>query len=165
MAHAQETRMRAYALFLEGQNFEQIGRAMGISPVTVSKWAEKPDENGQTWRDHRQRVLQQAAKSIEKRHKTKLLEHQKRAELLYDGLFERLLEDAPPVKSYEGAIYAFKSLSEFILKAEGDKEKPAALLVVQTLIDVLCEIPSIDKAIQKNWVTIREKIRERLSLE
>lgn len=65
--------------------------------------------------------------------------------------------------SLEGTAYAWKSISEFILKLEDDtKFSPHFILGV--ILQAVRETPEVAPVFQAHWQTIQEKIKDTLNL-
>lgn len=165
----EQVKLTAFERYLLGETPEQIATHVRsqtggkTSPLTIKKWSQTPDEQGKTWQTRREYIQTALRESAEQRSQSILEHHQTRAETIYEALYERLVgENSPEVKTYEGAVYAFKALSEFIIKTQQSKEQPGALYIVQTLLETLQEHPEINRAIRKHWPALQKKFRERL---
>lgn len=170
MAYNETIRLRAYTLYLQGFNFEQIARALKsdfrlktMKSATIKKWAYEKDENGLTWEDHRLRVKKALIKTVNEAYRTRYAELRVKAETIQEALYKQLTSEKIKIKSFEGAVYAFKGISEFVLAlSEAEHSKQHPVVIIQTMLEVFKEIPAVRKAIADNWGRIVHEIRERL---
>ena len=171
MAYNDSVKLAAYSLYLQSLSYEEIARRFSMEFAlstlkggTVRQWAEKPDERGETWEDHRERVRAAMRKNVEETAVTRMEEIRSKSETIMESLYESLTSaSAPKIKSFEGAVYAFKTISEFTLALESrGNEQMHPLLIVQAMMEVFQEIPEVRRAIKVNWTRIQEEIRTRL---
>jgi hypothetical protein len=171
MAYKDTIKLRAYTLYLQGLNFEQIATQLrkdfGLTTLrgqTIKSWAEKPDEDGKTWEYHRSRVRDALRQSAEKAYKTKYAEIRAKAETIQEALYAQLIDEKKAqIKSFEGAVYAFKGISEFVINlSEMEQNNQHPLVIIQAMLEVFQEIPAVRKAIKDNWAHIAKEIKNRL---
>jgi len=171
MAYKDTIKLRAYTLYLQGLNFEQIASQLrkdfGIAKLrgqTIKSWAEKPDEDGKTWEHHRSRVRDALRRSAEEAYKTRYAEIRAKAETIQEALYAQLIDEKAKIKSFEGAVYAFKGISEFVINlSEMEHNNQHPLIIIQAMLEVFQEIPAVRKAIKDNWALIAKEIQGRLS--
>lgn len=170
MAYNDTIKLRAYTLYLQGASFEAIARQIKqdfklktLKSTTIKKWAQERGEDGLTWEEHRARVKRALMRTVNEAYRTKYAELRIKAETIQEALYKQLTSEKIKIKSFEGAVYAFKGISEFVLtlsEAEHNKQHP--VVIIQTMLEVFREIPAVRKAIQDNWPRIVREIRERL---
>jgi len=172
MAYTETIKLRAYTLFLQGMNYEQIAGKLKndfslpkLRGQTVKGWAEKTDSEGNTWEDHRVRVRESLRQGAEEAYRSRYAEIRRKAETIADSLYDQLVDGAQ-IKSTEGAAYAWKQMAEFaITLGEMEHNRSHPVLIVQAMLDVFREIPAVRKAIQDNWPRIAKEIQARMSAE
>lgn len=173
MAYKDTVKLRAYTLYLQGLNFEQISSQLKkdfnlpkLRGQTIKSWAEKPDDDGRTWDEHRSRVRESMRQNAEESYRTRYAEIRAKAETISEKLYDQLLDETVKIKSYEGAIYAFKGISEFVINlSEMEHNSQHPVIIVQAMLEVFREIPAVRKAIKDNWARIAREIQGRLSGE
>jgi hypothetical protein len=160
-------------MYLQGSGYEDIARSLRhdfgekkLKGTTVRAWAEKPDDKGDTWEDHRNRVKAVMRRNIEEMAATRLSELKSKTETILESLYTQMTTKVPKIKSFEGAIYAFKTISEFSLVLDDkNRDQLHPLIVVQAMLEVFQEIPEVRRAIKTNWGRIYNEIQDRLKLE
>jgi hypothetical protein len=170
MAYSDDVKIRAYAYFLQGLSYDEIAARlnaeMGISiaPSTIHNWAEKENKFGKTWHDFRAETRVLVRETIEVAERNRLLELRDKATTLQERLYDQLVsETAPKVGSSEGGLYAWKALAEFILRIEQKTyEQVNVVVVIQTLLSILAEVPAVREAIKRNWKHIEREIKLRI---
>ncbi len=162
-------KLRAYTLFLSpGHSPGGIADVLKtdypkITAKTVRRWSEEPDNSGQTWHDKKAMVERDVRKRLEGQAASISAQVRSRTETLLSSLYERLTNDAPEIKSFEGAGYLFKTLSSFLIELEkGEKERWHPAVAGQIILEELNAIPEVRKIINKHWKNITERIRQRL---
>lgn len=171
MAYKETVKLRAYTLYLQGMNFEQIAKQLKkdfnlpkLGGQTVAMWAEKPDSSGQTWDEHRERVRTAMRQNAEEAYKTRYAEIRMKAETIQEALYDQIVGENAKIKSFEGAVYAFKGISEFVINlSEAEHNNQHPVVIVQAMLEVFREIPAVKKAIKDNWAKIARGIQARLS--
>ena len=170
MAYSDSVKIRAYSLFLQGYSFEDTAKSLrgefgvNVSPTTVRNWAEKPGKDGLTWDDQRAKVRAVAHRNVELAERTRIEQMREKAELIQEKLYNQMMgKKAPKVGSFDGGVYAFKALAEFIIKTdEKAKGDVSTLAVVQTMLGIFWEIPEVRKALQRHWPRVEKAIKERI---
>jgi HD-GYP domain-containing protein (c-di-GMP phosphodiesterase class II) len=105
-------------------------------------------------------------RNVEEAAATKLADLRSKSETILEALYNQITAKSPKVKSFEGAVYAFKTISEFSLALdEKNSEQLHPLLVVQAMLEVFQEIPEVRRAIKGNWERIYREIQDRLKME
>lgn len=163
---------KAYALYLQGSNAEQISKALEdytdkkIAPNTIRGWIEKEDSNGETWDDQKTKIEYQVRQRIENEATTEKQQVRTRVSTLSKALFDNLVnEKAPEVKSFEGAIYAFKALSEMSINLEDeDNERWSPVNAAHIILEELNNIPEVRKMLKKHWKKIQVGIAQKLNV-
>ena len=171
MAHSQTVKLQAYTLFLQGNTYESIADDLkenfslqSLSPTTVRNWAESEDGQGETWHDHRRKVMNMCRHHVEVQTAGKAAAIRQKAETIQEALYDQITgEKAPKATSLEGATYAFKTISEFVLSLEKASENMAPLAIVQSILEIFRDIPEVNQAIEKHWPVIRDEIKKRMS--
>lgn len=172
MAYGDNVKLRAYTLFLQGNSFEEIARSVRkdfalktLKGQTIKTWAETPDKDGRVWEDNRIRVRSAMREGVHRAAAGEISEVRNKVKTIHQALYDQLIKKkVQKVSSFEGAVYAFKTLSEFMLKLE-TKEAASLnpLLIVQAMLEIFREIPQVRKAIEQNWREIQEGISRRIS--
>lgn len=168
MAYNDGIKLTAYTLYLQGLTYEEVARKTRsvhklktLKGQTVEAWAEAGK-----WEAKRDEVRNQVRKHHEHEAAGLLGELHLKSETILESLYAQLTAaSAPKISSYEGAVYAFKGISEFLLaldKRKGESIQP--IMVVQTLLEVLQNIPSVRNEIKKNWPKIQKEISARIGL-
>lgn len=173
MAYNDTIKLRAYSMYLQGSGYEDIARTLRdeygekkLKGSTVRAWAEKPDDKGDTWADHRNRVKAVMRRNVEDMATTRIAELKSKTETILESLYMQMTTKVPKIKSFEGAIYAFKTISEFSLALDDkNRDQIHPLLVVQAMLEVFQEIPEVRRAIKTNWERIYNEIQDRLKME
>lgn len=174
MAYKDTVKLRAYTLYLQGLNFEQIASALKkdfnlpkLRGQTIKSWAEKADDDGRTWDEHRSKVRESMRQNAEDAYRTRYAEIRAKAETIQEALFSQLIDEKKAsIKSFEGAVYAFKGISEFVINlSEMEHNSQHPVIIVQAMLEVFREIPAVRKAIKDNWARIAREIQGRLSGE
>ncbi len=175
MAYKDTVKLRAYTLFLQGMNYEQIAAKLKdyfnlktLRGQTIKTWAETTDEDGYSWDDHRSRVRSSMKETTETAYRNRYSEIRIKAETIQEALYNQMIDEDKnlQVKSFEGAVYAYKTIAEFALNlSEMENNRQHPLIVVQTMLEVFQEIPAVRKAIKDNWKQIAGLIQSRLAGE
>lgn len=167
--YSEHVKNRAYTLFLMGHECTEIVALLKtdyprINKVTVGKWIEAKDDKGEDWRDKRKLVDRAAKKRIEEQAINNSVKIKNQTESLRQALYDNIINEFPKVKSLEGAMYAFKALSEFELKIEGDENKKSDVAAIATaILDVLNEDRDFRKLFNQKWGILSELLSERLN--
>jgi hypothetical protein len=169
MAYDNNIKMRAYSLYLQGLSYEDIARdikssfGVNIATGTVRNWAEKPDGSKSTWGDYRAKIRIEVRKNIDISEKDRVEKIRERASAIQEKLFDQIIdESAPGVNSMEGAVYAFKTISEFVIKLDEKNRDTNPLAIVQTMLEIFWDIPEVRTSIQKNWQRVETGIKSRI---
>ena len=170
MSYSDIIKIRAYALFIQGVSYDETARKLSaefpqkVSPSTVRKWAEAKDIRGYSWNDYRNDTRVEARHTIEIREKSRLVAIRDKAEILSEKLFKNLTDEAAPkLSSADGGTYAFKAISEFLLKVdEKAGQQIDVIAVIQSVLEIFAAVPSVRDAIQANWGEIEKEIRLRI---
>lgn len=170
MAYPDFIKIRAYSLVIQGTSYEETARKLTkeygvkITPNTVKNWAEKKDARGGSWKDYRDETRAVAMQTVEAREKNRIISIRDKAATLTEKIYDQLTGDAAPkLSSLDGGTYAFKSLSEFMLKLDQkSQENISIIMVVQIMLEIFSEVPDVKKAIQKHWQLIEKEIRLRI---
>lgn len=168
MAYNDGVKLTAYTFYLQGLGFEEVARKTRaahklrtLKGQTVESWSKSGG-----WDSLRDEVRNKVRKFHDKEAESLLSQMQLKSETIMESLYEQLTaESAPKISSYEGAVYAFKNISEFLLtldKRKGETMQP--LVIVQTLLEVFQHIPSIRNEIKKHWPKIQKEISSRIGL-
>jgi hypothetical protein len=171
MAYNDSIKLEAENLFHRGYNLNQITELLAkkypkISYVTISKWATTKDKNGKIWEDYKKEIIVRAREISHKSLANKYAEMKQKAEIIKEGLEHTLLSGKLEVKSIEGAIYAWKGLSEFIILIEEKYEsKRTPKEIVLEFLDILNTVPQIRDALKKNWNLVEDELKRRLENE
>ncbi len=173
MAYNDSVKFNAYSLYLQGLSYDDIATRvkteMGLAKLrgaTIRAWAEKSDEKGETWEDYRTKVRAVMRRNVDDVAASKLTELQTKTETILEALYAQITATkSPKIKSFEGAVYAFKTISEFSLALdEKNRDHLHPLLIVQAMLEVFQEIPDVRRAIKTNWERIYREIQERLQI-
>lgn len=170
MAYQDFIKIRAYALFLQGINYEETARQLArdfkikITPNTIKNWAEKKDSRGGSWLDYRNETRSVAMQAVEVAEQSRIVKIRDKAETLTEKIYENLTgEAAPKISSMDGGSYAFKSLAEFLLKLDQKtQENMSVVAIIQMVLNIFTEVPEVGKVINKHWLEIEKEIRIRI---
>jgi len=170
MAYQDSVKIRAYALFIQGITYEETARLLArefsitITPNTIKNWAEKKDSRGGTWIDYRTETRAVAMQTVEVVEKNRMVAIRDKAETLTEKIYEQLTgAAAPKISSMDGGSYAFKSLSEFLLKLDQKtQEDMSVVTIIQMVLEIFAEVPEVSRIIQKHWPAIEKEIRIRI---
>jgi hypothetical protein len=170
MAYPDYIKIRAYALFIQGNTYEETARLLAkefkvkITPNTIKNWAEKKDSHGGSWIDYRNDTRAVAMQTVEVAETSRIVKIRDKAETLTEKIYDQLTGDAAPkISSMDGGSYAFKSLSEFLLKLDQKtQENMSVVSIIQMVLEIFAEVPEVRKIIQKHWASIEKEIRIRI---
>lgn len=164
MAYKMEIINYAHTLFLQGKSFATIADILtdkfkkSVRPQTVFSWAKKYD-----WEESRKEVMLATRKEIQRREESRLVELGKKARNLADKLYEDLIaNDSPKIGSKEGGAYAFKAIAEFELMIEKNRGNVSPAILAQSIMEVMMDIPSIRKVIEKEWDKVARGLAEKM---
>ena len=168
MAYNDGVKLTAYTFYLQGLAFEEVSRKTRavhklktLKGQTIEAWAKSGD-----WESLRNDVRVQVRKYHDKEAESLLSQLQLKSETILESLYAQLAsKSAPGISSYEGAVYAFKGISEFLLtldKRKGETVQP--IMIVQILLEVFQRIPSIRNEIKKHWPKIQKEISKQIGL-
>jgi len=160
---------RAFALYLQGQNPEQIAGVLRqhypkLSANTVRKWAEA-EQDGDNWDSRRQDVDRAARRRIEEQSALSRSQIKHQVTSLRQTLYNKLIsEAAPEAKSYEGSVYAFRALLKAELEIESEEENRfSPLMAAEALLEALHDHPEVRKVMKKHWAEIKGIISGKLN--
>lgn len=171
MSYGPTITARAFSLYVLGNNAEKIAEilqsekvAPRITSNTIRKWENQKDKHGETWKDRRQAIELQVRKNIERESASKIAEMRQKTHTIMQSLYSKLTaENAPHVKSYEGAVYALKAMMDFELKLDQKASGQShPLKLAQLMLEIFQGVPEISHAIRKNWPKVSEEIRLKL---
>jgi hypothetical protein len=171
MAYNDSIKLEAENLFHRGHNLNQIVEILKkkhpkISYTTVEKWANTQDKKGKIWEDYKKEIIVQAREISHKSLANKYAEMKQKAEIIKEGLEQTLLSGNLQIKSIEGAIYAWKGLSEFIILIEEKYEsKRTPKEIVLEFLDILNSVPQIKDVLKKHWNLVEDELKRRLENE
>lgn len=163
-------RSRAFYLYLcEEDDPKQIAKRIRkeFKSKTPSKqiesWLKEADDKGQTWKDKKQKVQAQALARIERIAEDVVVKVKERTSTLSQRLYDSLVSSQPEIKSLEGAVYAFKALSEMEIQLDDRiKHENSPLRIAEALFRALEQIEPVAKVIQKNWPEIQKRLQDHL---
>jgi len=170
MSYNDNVKIKAYSLFIQGTSYEETARilskdfAISVRANTIKNWSEKKDIMGYTWADYRADIRNVARQTVESAEKNRLVAIRDKAQTLAESLYDQLTADAAPkVTSAEGGVYAFKSISDFMLKLDAKTQgNMNVVVVIQMVIDIFGEVPEVKSVILKHWKKIEKEIRVRI---
>jgi hypothetical protein len=172
MAHAEKIKLRAFYLYLTGDagSWEEIARRIRAEfgtktgGVTIARWAEEPDDHGETWEDRRRAIAAKLRTEAETEARDRLSEIQDESRQIGDRLRDQIMaEAAPKIKDLPSAIYALRHIREFeMLMDQKRTGKMSPVMVVQMLLQTFQEIPEIRNPIQKHWNRVMDAVQTRL---
>jgi hypothetical protein len=173
MAYSDSVKIRAYRLYLQGMPYEETARVLrkefgiSISAGTIRNWAETKDSRGMTWEEQRSAVRSMVQRNIEVSGAARLSEMREKVGTIQEKLYEQLVsKKAPKIGSFEGAVYAFRTIADFGVKLDQKaSEEINVLVVIQTMLEIFAEVPEIRKVIQKYWKHVESEIRVRIMHE
>ncbi len=169
MGYTATDKERAFKVFYETGTLSQTVRILKttdgfqkISKSTLAGWALERNVNGETWYERRGK--------IEKAHRNAVdetLAKDRRQILVEAQAFkERLYSQLPQLeaKTLEGAVNAYQSISNFILKQSGEdrSSQETAQEVVQALLLALKNDQEISLILDKRWATIQDNFFKNL---
>jgi hypothetical protein len=173
MAYQDHIKIRAYTLYINGTSFEETAKTLSkdfkisITANTIKNWSEKKDARGFSWEDYRSEIRTIARQTVETAEKNRLVSIRDKTETLVESLYDRMTGDAAPkLGSFDGGSYAFRSLSEFLLKLdEKTQAGMSEIAIIQMVLDIFSGVPDVAKAINKHWKHIEKEIRIRILQE
>lgn len=171
MAYGINVRERAYALFLMGQNPEQIAESLRseyetLSANTVRSWAEDADDKGETWADRRTAVDAAARRRIEESASTERARARSRSATLSKMFFDMMVNGAAGApKSFEGMGFLFKTMQGMAVDLEDDEHSRfSPIMAAEAIMDALNEDPEVRKVLKARWPVVAKLIQARLSM-
>lgn len=168
MAYSAGLKIEAENLYHKGYNINQITEILKkkypkLSHTTVLKWSQEKDENGKVWEDYKKDILVQARQISHQSIANRYGAMKEKAEIIKEGLEKTLLSGNLEIKSIEGAIYAWKGLSEFIILIEEKYEKKRTPKeIVLEFLDILNTVPEIQITLKKYWPKVETELKRRL---
>lgn len=168
MAYSPIIQLEAENLFLRGMNLNQIVETLKkkypkINYATVTKWATKPDKSGKTWEDRKMEIIASARQISHNSAKNRYAIMKEKALIIQEGLEKTLLSKNLEVKSPEGAIYAWKTLNDFIINIEQKYEyTKTPKEIVMEFLEILNSIPQIKEVLKKHWNLVEDELRRRI---
>lgn len=170
MAFRDAIKIRAYALFLQGITYEETARILAkdfkikITPNTIKNWAEKKDSRGGCWIDYRTETRAVAMQTVEVTEQSRIVSVRDKAAHLSEILYDKLVAEAgPKVSSFDGGSYAYKNLTEFVLKLDQKtQENMSVVAIIQMMLEIFAEVPEVRQVIKKHWPAIEKEIRVRI---
>ncbi len=77
------------------------------------------DQAGFTWEDHRIKVRAALQRNVNRAAAGNIAELRDKTKTIHQALYDQLIKKkSQKISSFEGAIYAFKTLSEFLIKLD-----------------------------------------------
>ncbi len=129
----------------------------------IETWLKESDEKGLTWKEKKSKVQTQAMARIERLAEDVVVKVKERTSTLSSRLYDSLVSSQPEIKSLEGAIYAFKALSEMEISLDDRiKHENSPLRVAEALFRALEQIEPVAKVIQRHWPEIQKRLQEHL---
>ncbi|HNF17509.1 MAG TPA: hypothetical protein PK453_27875 [Leptospiraceae bacterium] len=166
----------AFSLYLhhaeEKEKYEKITellkekhKNLKISVSSVRRWAETPDENGETWKDKRQSVLQEVRREKQQVFKSHIAEMEYKSGVLWRSIYDNLTgENAPKLKSYEGAVYAAKTMMEFnMLLKQKNQDEISPAMIIDLILEIFQSDPKFCKLLKARWSFIETALQKRMS--
>lgn len=162
---------RAYTLFVSGQcsNAEQVASTLTkagykISANTIRLWMKEKDENGNDWEDEKRLLwlrLRDETKEGAYLQRKKLREE---LSTILEGIFEEVKNNKElTFKTKDAAIYSMSNIINLMRQLEDTNDNlKNPLYVIQFYTDILCEIPTIRNALQRNHERVRKLIADRM---
>lgn len=170
MAYGINVRERAFALYLQGQNAEQIAETLraeypSLSANTIRSWEEDADDRGETWEDRRRAVDQASRRRIEAQAATMRATTAARLQTLTEVMYNRLTsKNSPEMKTFEGAVYAFKALSEMAVKLDDDDQNRFnPFVAAEILLQALSEDAEVRKVLKIRWSHVKGVFASKLN--
>lgn len=171
MAYGINVRERAFALFLMGQNPEQIADSLRqeyptLSANTVRSWADDADDHGETWMDRRAAVDAAAKRRVEESAASERARARMRTSTLAEALYMELLsENAPKVKTREGGAHAFLAIENMAIRLEDENEERfSPFAAADALMDALNADPEVRKVLKARWPVVSKLIAAKMNL-
>lgn len=172
--YSESVKNRAYTLFLQGQNPEQIADIMHesypkITANTIRSWAEKTDDSGDTWTEKRsdvdravRRRMEDHSASVRSRTKMKV---NTLAQAVYDKVVNEAGKALIDAKDLTGITFALQSLFKFQLQLDDEEQSRFnPLQAAQMIMDTLNEFPGVRKEIKVIWPQFQKKLTARLDV-
>lgn len=165
MAYGGVARERAFGLYLQGFNPEQIAEMLResypkISANTIRTWAENGD-----WAHNRSTVETIVKRRIEEHTASQRERQLSRCETLTGEIYTKLTsKSAPEAKSFEGMAYAMIALSKFANQLDDEnQDRFSPIAAAELMLGTLNEIPEVRKVIEAHWPRIRQALSAKLS--
>jgi len=169
MAYSPLIQLEVENLYLRGNNANQIVEILKkkypkLKHPTINKWATKPDKWGKTWEDRRKEIISTAREISHNSAKNRYAVMKEKALIIQEGLEKTLLSKNLEVKSPEGAIYAWKTLNDFILNIEEKYEsKKSPKEIVLEFLDILNTVPQIKDTLRKHWNLVEDELKRKIN--
>lgn len=172
--YSESVKNRAYTLFLQGKNPEQIADVLKesypkITANTIRAWAEKTDESGDTWTEKREEVGRHIRKHIEENSATVRSRIKMKANTLTQAVYDKVVNEAGKAlidaKDLTGVTFALQSMFKFQLQLDDEEQNRFnPLQAAQMIMDTLNEFPGVRKEIKAIWPQFQKKLTARLDM-
>ncbi|NCN11249.1 MAG: hypothetical protein GW938_15535 [Leptospira sp.] len=163
-------RERAFYLYLiQGDSYNSIATTIRsefgtrTTSKSIQAWSNKKDSAGMTWEDRRLAVTERTNHRVEVLAENSMVELRNRTSKLAEIIYNQLISDnAPKLKTFEGSVFAFKSLAEFEAKlAEAEEKKVTPFMIVNMIFEAITQVSDVNKAIKDNWDEVSMIIHEK----
>lgn len=164
-AHIKE---RAYALFLQGENPEQIAATLKPERPTLSANSVRDWAKDGKWDDARSSVEMIVRRRIEAastdaRTKAKMRYDEILPEL-HQAIMDRFKAGYKP-KNLEQALYALRAVQEAAVKLdEVEVERWDAQAIAFKYLEAMEAVPAIEKAVRENWSEFSAAVARKLDV-
>lgn len=163
-------RERALFLFVvEGHSYNSIAKIIRSEYKTkttaksIQAWASQPDHIGMTWDDRKKAVLNRSIAKVEIIAEDRETENLQRVQNISDTLYNLIMaKNAPGIKTFEGAVYAFKEISKFEKELRKSRDSNTPMAIVQAMLEVFASSPQVAKVIQENWAYLSQQIQKKI---
>jgi transposase-like protein len=174
MAYPESVKLRAFQMYvLHGKNAEEIARTLQsefpqISANTIREWirTEKDPYTGSDWDTSRETVQSRSRELVMADATKQKVRIQEDVKALREKLYKTIMGDgAPAPKTYEGMIYALKTLMAFEIELEKQNENPQAdpMTALHIVLEVLSEDDEVAPVIKRRWPRINAEVLKRMN--
>jgi transposase len=166
----EKIRERAMYLYVvEGESCNSIAKILRdeyktkTTAKSVQAWSKDPDQIGMTWEDRKKAVASRSLAKVEVIAEDRSVEILQRTQTVADSLYNMIVaKNAPGIKTFESAVYAFKEISKFEQELRKSRDSNTLMAIVQAMLEVFASSPQVAKVIQENWAYLSQQIQKKI---
>jgi hypothetical protein len=158
-----------YLYIVEGESCNGIAKIIRseyktkTTAKTVTSWVKTPDQVGMTWDDRKKAVVSRSIAQVEIIAENREVETLQRTQNIADSLYDMLVaKNAPNIKTFESAVYAFKEISKFETELRKSRDSNTPMAIVQAMLEVFASNAQVAKVIQENWAYLSQQIQKKI---